>query len=203
MAISEYRAQHRETIRGTIVGAARKVLIDRGYASFSMRGLAAEIGCSPGTIYLYFKSKEHLISCVVEDGFDKLLEVLDKVHDTSDPIQSLRNKLRAYVDFGLQYPHHYHAAFILRRSGRSITEEGQPHASFDVLRHSVRACTERGLLFSSDVEHISQILWTAIHGVTSLLIGFPKFGWTDRDDLINGVIDTVLHGVARDADRNR
>ena len=199
MAISDYRAQHRKTTRDVIVGAARKTLIEKGYGSFSMRALAAEIGCSPGTIYLYFKSKEHLLSGVVEEGFDKLLEILDEVHDTDDPIQSLRNKLRAYIDFGLEFPHHYRAAFIFRRSGRSVTEEGQPHASFDVLRQSVRACIDRGLFGSADVEYISQILWTAIHGVTSLLIGFPKFPWTDSDQLIDGVIDTALHGVAGDA----
>jgi AcrR family transcriptional regulator len=198
MAISAHRTRHRESVRETIVEAARKVLVEKGYGSFSMRTLAAEVGCSPGTIYLYYKSKEHLLACVVEEGFDKLLEILEDVHDTDDPLQSLRNKLRAYVDFGLEFPHHYHAAFILRRSGKAITEQGQPHSSFDVLRASVLACVEGDLLFSSDAEHISQILWTAIHGVTSLLIGFPEFPWTDRDEMINGVIDMALYGIAAD-----
>lgn len=198
MAISTHRTRHRESVRETIVEAARKVLVEKGYGSFSMRTLAAEVGCSPGTIYLYYKSKEHLLACVVEEGFDKLLEILEDVHDTDDPLQSLRNKLRAYVDFGLEFPHHYHAAFILRRSGNAITEQGQPHSSFDVLRASVLACVEGDLLFSSDAEHISQILWTAIHGVTSLLIGFPEFPWTDRDEMINGVIDMALYGIAAD-----
>ena len=72
-----------------------------------------------------------------------------------------------------------------------------------MLRASVLACIERGLFFSADVEHISQILWTSIHGVTSLLIGFPMFPWTDRDDLISGVIDTALGGVSRDVSTNQ
>jgi AcrR family transcriptional regulator len=202
MTKSNYRAQHRQKTRETIVGAARKTLIDKGFGSSSMRTLAAEIGCSPGTIYLYFESKEHLLSCVVEDGFDKLLEILDEVHDTDDPVQSLRNKLRAYVEFGLEFPDHYHAAFILRRTGRSIAEHGPPHASFDVLRESVRACIDRGLFSSCDGEHISQLLWTSIHGVTSLLIGFPKFPWIGRDELIDSVIDMALRGVGRDGATN-
>lgn len=195
MTVPTLRAQHRETVRGTILGAARNTLIQKGYGSFSMRGLAEEVGCSPGTIYLYFKSKEHLLDCVVEEGFDKLLDLLDEVHDTSDPIQSLRNKLRAYVDFGLRFPHHYHVAFILRPSGRAVRTEGRPHSSFDVLRNSVRACDEQNHLASPDVEMTSQVLWTAIHGVTSLLIVLPKFPWVDREQLIDRVIDTAIDGM--------
>jgi len=197
MVITNSRAQHRKTVRTTILGAARKTLIEKGHGSFSMRNLAEEIGCSAGTIYLYFESKEHLLGCVAEEGFDKLLEILDQVHDTDDPIQSLRNKLRAYVDFGLRFPHHYHVAFILRTSGRSVTDEARPHASFDVLRRSVRSCVDQGLFISKDVERVSQILWTAIHGVTSLLIVLPKFPWIEREELIDGVIETALEGVKR------
>jgi len=203
MTILASRARHRETVRGTILAAARTALIEKGYGSFSMRGLAAEIGCSPGTIYLYFKDKEHLLSCVVEEGFDKLLEILDEVHDTNDPVQSLRNKLRAYVDFGLGFPHHYHVAFMLRRSGRAVTTEGRPHASFDVLRDSVRACMDQNQFASPDVEKTSQILWTAIHGVTSLLIGLPKFPWIEREQLIDSVIQVALDGTRQQQPRHR
>lgn len=202
MGFQTSRARHRESVRGSILGAARKTLIEKGYGSFSMRVLAAEIGCSPGTIYLYFKSKEQLLACVVEEGFDKLLEILEEVHDADDPVRSLRKKLRAYVDFGLRYPNHYRAAFILRRSGRAVTTEGRPHSSFDVLRESVRTCTEQNLMAEKDVEQVSQILWTAIHGVTSLLIVFPKFPWIEREGLINSVIDTALNGLVRPTHRH-
>jgi AcrR family transcriptional regulator len=201
MAIPATRALHRESIRGTILGASRSILIEHGYGGFSMRRVAAEIGCAPGTIYLYFTSKEHLLDCVVEEGFDKLLEILDEMNDTDDPLQSLRDKLRVYVDFGLRYPHHYQVAFISRKTGRSVTHAGRPHASFDVLRNSVRSCVERELFGSTDVERVSQILWAAIHGATSLLIVFPNFPWIDREELINGLIDTALDGLLRQTRR--
>jgi len=203
MAISAPRAQHRKAVRGTILEAARKTLIDKGPGSFSMRGLAAEIGCSPGTIYLYFKDREHLLSSVVDEGFDKLLEILVELHDSQDPLQSLRNKLRAYIDFGLRFPNHYRVAFIQRRSGRAVTSDDPPHASFDVLRDSVRACMDQDLIVSSDVEKVSQILWTAIHGVTSLLIVFPKFPWTERAELIDSTIEMALDGLASPASSRR
>jgi len=41
----------------------------------------------------------------------------------------------------------------------------------------------------------SQALWTAIHGVTSLLIVLPRFPWADREQLIDRVIDTAIDGM--------
>jgi len=63
------------------------------------------------------------------------------------------------------------------------------------LRDSVRACVEQSHFASPDVEMTSQALWTAIHGVTSLLIVLPRFPWADREQLIDRVIDTAIDGM--------
>jgi AcrR family transcriptional regulator len=189
-------------IRGTILREARGALIRRGYSSLSMRKLAEKVGCSPGTIYLYFRSKEHLVNCLVEDAFDKLLNVLDEAHDSEKPVQSLRNKLRAYVNFGLRFPNHYHLAFVMRPTGRAVTTEGRPHPSFDVLRDAVRRCVDQKRFPGPDIETTSQVLWTAIHGVTSLLIVLPKFPWVDQEKLIDSVIDNAIAGLRQPSEKN-
>jgi AcrR family transcriptional regulator len=167
-----------------------------------MRKLAEKVGCSPGTIYLYFRSKEHLVNCLVEDAFDKLLNVLDEAHDSEKPVQSLRNKLRAYVNFGLRFPNHYHLAFVMRPTGRAVTTEGRPHPSFDVLRDAVRRCVDQKRFPGPDIETTSQVLWTAIHGVTSLLIVLPKFPWVDQEKLIDSVIDNAIAGLRQPSEKN-
>ncbi len=189
-------------IRGTILRAARGALTRRGHSGLSMRKLADKIGCSPGTIYLYFRSKEHLVNCLVEEAFDKLLGVLDEAHDSENPVQSLRNKLRAYVDFGLRFPNHYQLAFVTRPTGRAVTMEVSPHPSFDVLRDAVRRCVDQKRFPGSDVETTSQVLWTAIHGVTSLLIVLPKFPWVDQEELIDSVIDNAIAGFRQPSEKN-
>ena len=126
-----------------------------------------------------------------------LSEVLEEVHDGSDPVQSLTNKLHAYVDFGRRFPTHYHFAFVVRPTERAVTVPVRPHASFDVLRDAVRRCIDHGHFRSPDVETTSQVLWATIHGITSLLITLPKFPWVDRDRLIGRVIDTAIDGLRR------
>ena len=46
-----------------------------------------------------------------------------------------------------------------------------------------------------DVDAASQVLWSAAHGITSLLILRPAFPWADRETLIGQVIDAVVNGL--------
>lgn len=191
--------RQREQTRRLILEAARTTLLEGGYEAFSMRKLARAVGYSPGALYLYFETKEDLLESLVEDAFETLLEVIEEVHDDEDAVRSLRNKLRAYVDFGLRFSHHYHLAFVRRPTGEGVTAETRPHAAFEVLRESVRRCVEAGTFASDDVETTSQTLWATIHGVTSLLIALPKFPWVDRELLIDNVLETALLGLQRSA----
>jgi hypothetical protein len=40
-------------------------------------------------------------------------------------------------------------------------------------------------------------LWTAVHGVTAMLIARPDFPWADRDAVIRRVIDSAVDGLLR------
>ena len=193
MSPKALRQQHREQLRAAILDAAREEFVREGYENFSMRKLASGIGYSPGTLYLHFESKADLLNALVEEGFEQLLQALGQAHDSDDSVQSLRNKLRAYIDFGLGHPNHYHFAFLLRRERRS--EPVEPHSSFDVLRRAVRRCVEQGPFDSLDVEITSQTLWSAIHGITSLLIVHPDFPWVGQNEVIDSVLNTTIEGL--------
>ena len=110
------RREHQKTeLRRMILDAARDVFVREGYDHVSMRKLAEKIEYSPGTIYLHFNSKEALLTSLIDESFAKLSQVLEKAVDPSDPVETLRLGLRAYVDFGLRNPNHYHFAFMLKR----------------------------------------------------------------------------------------
>ena len=51
--------------RSDILLAARDLFLSEGQARFTMRKLASEVGCAPGTLYLYFKDKDELIAVLV------------------------------------------------------------------------------------------------------------------------------------------
>ena len=180
-----------------ILEEARRAFIRAGYENFSMRKLAEKIEYSPGALYLHFKDKDDLVNCLVDEGFARLLEALERIHDERDAVRSLKKKLRAYIDFGLRYPNHYHFAFMMRRAGVSLGHRTVPHPSFDVLRDAVRRCVAQKMFRAEEVETISQMLWATMHGITSLLIVHHGFPWVDRESLIDRMLDMALDGWRR------
>jgi len=71
--------------REAILEAGRKIFLRDGYATAKMSDIAGQAGVAPGTLYLYFDSKEALAAAIGEDffarlskGFSKVLEKLDK-----------------------------------------------------------------------------------------------------------------------------
>lgn len=195
MKTLERRQRHRQALRAEILGSAQRLLAREGYDRFTMRKLAAKIGCSPGAIYLHFENQEQLFHCLMEESFARLLEALEVVrerHD-QDPVALLRQGLRVYVDFGLRHPNDYRTAFLLPPPDPK--RPYRPHGAFDVLREIVARCIERGRFRDADVETTSQALWASVHGITSLLIQRPTFPWAAKDQLIAQVIDNAVDGL--------
>jgi hypothetical protein len=54
-----------------------------------------------------------------------------------------------------------------------------------------------GRLALQDVALASQVLWATVHGITSLLIHHPHFPWTEREELIDALIDAAVGGLER------
>jgi len=195
MTAESRRERQRRELRATILDAAREAFIRDGYEHFSMRKLGEKIQYSPGIIYLHFKDKGDLIRCLVEEGFARLLEELEKIPDEKDAVRSLKRKMKAYVDFGLRYPNHYHFAFMMRPNDAVFPSPDRPHPAFDVMRDSVRRCLAQKQFRRVSVDTASQVLWASIHGITSLLIVRPNFPWVEKKRLINRVIESSVTGL--------
>jgi AcrR family transcriptional regulator len=197
------RITYRNEFRAAILDAARDLFVHHGYHDFSMRVLARKLECSVGTIYVYFKNKEELFDCLVEQSFAQLLDLLPalKRERDKDPVRLLKRAARAYVEFGLSHPSAYKFAFIIERPGaaRAYT----PHPAFNLLQRLVQRCLEAKKLRRLDVATASQALWAAVHGVTSLLILRPSFPWVNRHRLVQRVIESAVDGLIANSRANR
>ena len=189
------RARYRAEVRTSILNAARDAFLREGYQNVSMRRLADELGCSHGTIYLHFKNKEQLFDSLVEESFSQLADAFHALATSgklNDPVEALKEGGRAYVEFGLRNPGAYEFAFVLRRPGR---RRSKPHPTYGQLRSLVQRCVQEKRFRAMDVDLASQALWTAVHGVTSLLIFRPAFPWADKETMIRQVIDSAVEGL--------
>jgi AcrR family transcriptional regulator len=190
------RRQHQDQFRAEILDAARLLFSRHGYESFSMRMLAGALGCSHGNIYLYFKNKDELFECLVEESFARLfasLQGLASQDPEGAPIELLKRAARVYIDFGLENPDAYKLAFIVAPSGRA--RPWRPHPAYEFLRSLVRRSMAEYRFRPMDVDTAAQALWAAVHGVTSLLIFRPSFPWVARQKLVQQVVESAVQGL--------
>ena len=199
MGTKERRAREREQLRRQILVAARELFVNEGYENVSMRKIANKIEYSPTTIYLYFKDKADLLDSVCKETLLNLLNTLERLKkDISDPVEALRESGKAYVEFGLEYPQDYKLTFVIRpqfQKGLGLQEGSVGEKVFNYLREMVSECIRQKKFRQMDVETTGQVLWSAVHGVTLLLIDFPDFPWTEKDKLIDAVIQTTIEGL--------
>ena len=199
MGTKERRAREKEQLRQQILVAARELFVNDGYENVSMRKIANKIEYSPTTIYLYFKDKADLLDSVCKETLLNLLNTLEQLkNDKSDPVETLRKSGQAYVEFGLKYPQDYKLTFVIRpqfQKGLGLQEGSVGEKVFNYLREMVSECVRQNIFRQADIETTGQVMWSAVHGVTLLLIDFPDFPWTEKGKLIDTVIHTTIEGL--------
>jgi AcrR family transcriptional regulator len=199
MGTKQRRERQKENLRQEILDAARELFIAEGYPNVSMRRIAEKIEYSPTTIYHYFDDKADLLFHLCDETFAKLAETSEELlKDQSDPVKTLRQIGRAYVDFGLKHPNHYRVTFI-----NHPTEQVEPghfehstgRKAFSLLKRAVEECVRQGKFREIDAQVASQSLWAAVHGITSLLITHPGFPWSQVEETIDLVVDSMCQGL--------
>lgn len=193
MSLESHKKNMRETFEQEIISAAGEEFGERGLESFSLRQLALRLGCSPGTLYLYFKNKEDLLQAVVEKSFEQLLKVIGEQPKTGDMLADLRQWFHAYVEFGLGAPNEYRCAFMLPSVSRA--QPYRPHTAFDLLRTHIKTGMENGSFRKKPVDEAAQVIWAGAHGLTSLLIARPAFPWVERKRLVDAMADALIDGL--------
>jgi AcrR family transcriptional regulator len=201
--MKEPRHPHREGLRQEILDAARELFVHEGYDSTSVRRIADKAGCASGTLYLYFNDKAAILRELCQETFARLNARMEGiVNDSGPPLEALRRAGRLYIEFGLQNPSHYLLTFTI--GGRLVGEPGIHEVfteaglrCFGNLRALIERCIAAGFLRLTDVDEVSQCLWSSIHGLTSLLITKPGFPWVEQTRLVDTLLDLLLEGIRK------
>jgi AcrR family transcriptional regulator len=182
MGISERRERQKAELRDTILAAARRIFAAEGAEALTMRRIAEAIEYSPGTLYLYFSSREEIAMQLVSEGFKKLLASVEPALAIDDPIERLRAIGRAYVAFGVSDPQTYKLIFMqdpkyvysVLAPGDAADPGRSGQQAFDVMASAIRAAVACGWFKPVDPLRAAEAFWAALHGVVSLYITCPK-----------------------------
>ena len=186
-----------DRLREEIIAAGQRLLFDTGdEEAVTIRSVARTVGVTPPSIYLHFADKSALLLAVCEATFDALDDHIETAAAGAvDPADELRRRGAAYVAFGLENPEQYRILFMTRPIHQQGEDVPAP-AAFEHHLESVQRACDAGL-FPEGTEPLlaAMTLWSAVHGVTSLLIAKPDFAWPDRDRLVDHVLTTVVAGL--------
>lgn len=201
MGVTERKERQKKHLRREILDAASELFVRDGYENVSMRRIAGKIEYSPTTIYLHFKDKSELLEQVCKETFAGLVQRLRKITEQpGDAVERLKAGLLAYIEFGLENPHHYRATFMMMwpegLAEKKLQQEDSPGMqAFSFLTAAIADCVKAGKVRAMNVELAGQTLWAGVHGATSLLITHAHFPWAGREKVIHSVVDTLVAGL--------
>jgi AcrR family transcriptional regulator len=199
MPIIERRARQKENLRQQILEAARDLFVEDGYENLSMRKIAERIEYSPTTIYLYFKDKAELLRAICDQTFVGLIEEFEELRARQvDPVTFFKESARIYMNFALENPNQYRVTFLMPSQG--VYGDLRQHdnvaiGAFDYLRGTIEAMMNEGHIRKGDVEVAAQLVWTSLHGLCAGLIMQTDFPWLEREKLIEGMLNQIMHGL--------
>jgi AcrR family transcriptional regulator len=205
------RKQQQEDLKAKILDAARELFVAEGVESVSMRKIAERIGYSATTLYIYFKDKESLLHALCARDFGTLQESFKNIGRISDPIERLRKLGQAYIGFAIEYPSHYRLLFMTPHGPPCADDEYEPEIergnpdqdSYAFLRATVVEGLAAGVFRDEyqDADLVSQVVWSALHGVASLHLIMCKDDWVQWrsiEQVAQAASEVMIRGLTRD-----
>jgi AcrR family transcriptional regulator len=183
-------------IENAVVEAALRLLAEVGPAALTVRGLAAEAGIAPMSIYNHFGDKNGVIDIVFRRGFEELTRSVSIGLDSDDPIEGLRAGLLAYRRFALDHRTTYAVMFLREVPNFTPTVQSLVVAadSIAVLIRGVERAIHIGDMRHGHPPEIAQQLWAATHGAVALeLVDMCLVD--DVTDMYDSLINTLLNGL--------
>jgi AcrR family transcriptional regulator len=194
-----FRQRRHDATAQVLVGAAEAVMTRQGYDRVTMRDIAAEAGCSPGTLYIYFQNKQEVLDAIgTKHSRELLAEMRQSMAAAADPL----TKLRAMLTVLVAYVSRHRGAFRLVRGAlraqpgtlrttvpAGMRQEWQAFWAEEL--EVIRQAQARGLLRQDFTPEAIQTCWSV--GVVALL---DEFGFqevvpevTEQERLIWGFVE--------------
>jgi AcrR family transcriptional regulator len=142
MGTQERRRREADGRRREILRAAQQLFWQNGYGGTSIPGIARAAELAPGTIYLYFPSKEALYVELLIEGYEILhARLTAEAQRPVPPAAQASRLLDVFLAFAREYPEYYDIIFFLVQKERSGGWEGNfPVEAVTQVRAHEAAC---------------------------------------------------------------
>lgn len=184
-------------LREEILDATIDLLAETGDArAVSVRTIAQRVGRSTPLIYEHFADRDALLFEAARQALEAMGRAVDaETASEQDVALRLRARAHAYVDFARRHPEPYRILFMdPKHSGSLSIEEMLETTGLSGVRRELDVAIDAGLMAPRDTALTALTLWTALHGVASLVITHPALEWPDQ--LLDAVLDDLRDGLS-------
>lgn len=188
-----------------ILKAARDLFLEFGVEAVTTRQIAARVGISQTALYVYFSTKEEMLTRLSEGAWSSLRQALDAVEGLdigpTNAMDRLRAMMVAFVRFWLQHPEDYRIIFMRKALRPCVAEDKSTVALegrklLNRLTALVAAAQASGALRPSGCELTALSIWASLSGLVALRLTYPDFPWPQPDEHIHAALDLIFHGCA-------
>ena len=183
-----------------ILDAAVQVIAENGYFNSPVSAIAERAGVADGTIYLYFKSKDHVLRSALDVAFERFhARVKAMLAETGDPRAQLENMARMQLEtVAANRPLAILMQTEVRQSAKFYAEFSQHHmvAYMAMMRGVIRAGQEKGV-FRAEIS--DALAAHCIFGALDELVGSWVFSGREFDpqSAAASVLGILLQGMNR------
>lgn len=200
MGIQERKERERGRRRQQIMIAAKKVFYTKGFAKVKMEDIAKEAELSPGTLYLYFKSKDELCASLSL----RILQYLnirlrhvsaEKGLDGQQKLEALKDAIIDVYEFDPLI-----LINLLRLQSSEILKNLSPQLLADIkelFNSSLGAMSDifneeinKGVLIDKKPEALADLLWALFSGI--VLWGESKKIMDNNEDYLKQALEIAF-----------
>lgn len=161
-------------LRLKILEEAYQMISEDGFDSFSVRNLSRRLGISHNTMYRHYKSKMHLVTTLVQSGFEHLISAFKAVRerDDLDEVEKFKECAYIYIEFAVNNPNIYKVMFLPDLFRDEIPEDLMQlfKENYSKLFSCAEDCVRSGSITRGTAYSVSNMVWACSHGLASFLI---------------------------------
>lgn len=166
---------HHGNLKNELLKIAFDFIDKEDVEKLTLKVLSDATNTSRSAIYRHFKNKDELMETIIRVGFEKFDDMTSPILiDTSKPlIDRFYFSAKAYLEFAKTNPNLYRLLFgkkyaHIREDVINLKDE--KCSGFGALKLAVQEGQSTGILKKEDSYQQTIIIWSSLHGLSSLII---------------------------------
>lgn len=190
---------HHGDLRIELLENALVLIKKNGIENFSMRELAKKIKVSHSAPYRHFSNVNILFAALAEQGFELLIQSLEKYTQGRNSSEKLVNCGKGYLAFAMEHPEHLEIMFKKSIYETEMTDslENVSQKSFSILVNVIQEGIDKKEFIPASARSLALSAWSHVHGFSILVnLGLQKEPELTYFEMYEMIAISLIEGIA-------